>query len=320
MSDSSAIVQGLSGTVILPGSVQATASQTIHLPSVVKVQASALAELGSPPVSQRQHKRCQGRRARQMPESDDIEMSAMRNVCSSNGVSTSKTRAEASANIVQVQLAGSLATELKSSRDSNMRSTLQGYNRPMKIHPERSVGDSCTCSEATPEQRSKRNPCKSCSRDSVINENARFATKDSIINENAVLFTRRGDSKSRTPTQTGVPRNVQIQVSANAMSNMETTTAMAECSSTQESVRAPSSRSSPGVESMGRASTLQSLQDQDTRASSQWSTVRRRLSNLSLSCFARDHYGPWLQQMPVKVMYIVKTEDTSFGFHLKFSL
>lgn len=303
MSDNSAIVQGLSGTVILPGSVQATASQTIHLPNVVKVQASALAELGSPPVSQRQHKRGTGRRPRQMPESDDIEMSAMGNVRSCNGVG-SKARAEASANVVQVQLAGSVARELKNSRDSNVRPSLQAYNRPMKIHPERSVGDSCTCSEAAPEQRTKRHPTKSCSRDSVINENARYATKDSIINENAVLFTRRGESKSRTPTQSSVPTNVQIQVSANAMSNGETTVAMAECSSTQESMRPPSShsRSSPGIESMGRTSTSQSLQDQDTKASSRWSTVRRKLSNLSLSCFARDHYGPWLQLMPVKVL------------------
>lgn len=298
LSDNSAVVQGVSSTVILPGSVQATASQTIHLPNVVTFQASALAELGSPPMTQRQHKRAPGRRMRQMSEAEEIEMSALGNIRSSNAAGTSRTRAEASANVVQVQLAG---------RDSNMRPSCQGYNRSLKIHPETNVGDSCSCMEAAPEQRSKRHATKGLSRDSVINENARYPaksySKDSIINENAVLFTSRGDGKPWTHAQTNVPTNVQIQVSANAASNGETAMAMAECSSTEESLRMSSSqsRSSPGIESMGRASTLQSLGEPDTESSSGWSKVRKKIANFSLSCIARDYYGPWLQRMPVKV-------------------
>ena len=311
LSDTSAVLQGLSSTVILPGSVQATASQTIHLPSVVTVQASALAELGSAPVT-RQHKRGPGRRGRQMSESEDIELSAMGNIHGNNGVGTAKARAGASANVVQVQL----ATEQKSSRDSNMRPSYQGYNRSLKIHPEKSVSESCTCSEAAPEQRSKKHVTKSHSRDSVINENARYASKsysrDSIINENAVLFTSRGESKARAQAQSSVPRNVQFQVSANAASNGETAMAMAECSSIRESLRTSSShsRSSPGIESMGRASTAQSLQDSEAESSSRWSIVKKKLSVLSLSCFARDYYGPWLQRMPVKVSTYSKWFET----------
>ena len=319
LSDSSAVLQGLSSTVVLPGSLQATASQTIHLPSVVTVQASALAELGSPPVTQRQHRRGLGRRSRQMSEPDDIELSAVSNIRSSNGVSTAKARAGAAANVVQVQLAGSMASEQKSSRDSNMRPSYQGYNRALKVHPEKSVSDSCTCSEAATDHRSKRHATKSFSRDSVINENARHFSKscsrDSIINENAVLFTSRAESKARTQAQPNVPRNVQFQVSANATSNGETSVATAECSSTRESLRTSSShsRSSPGLESLGRASTSQSLRDPEDESSGRWSLVKKKLSVLSLSSFARDYYGPWLQRMPMKVHCRLKLSPKILG-------
>ena len=235
-----------------------------------------------------------------MSESDDIELSAMGNIRSSNGTGTSTARAGASANLV-------LASEQRNSRDSNMRATCQGYNRALKVHPEKSASDSCTCSEIMPEHRSKSLANKSFSRDSVINENARYPTKsysrDSIINENAVLFTSRGESKARTQTQSSVPRNVQIQVSANAASNGDTAVAMAECSSIRDSPRSSCShsRSSPDIESMGRASTSQSLQYPDAESSSRWSVFKEKLTVLSLSYFAREYYGPWLQRMPMKV-------------------
>ncbi|KAJ7372959.1 Protein patched 1 [Desmophyllum pertusum] len=269
--DTSAVLQGLSGTVRLPGSVQATASQTIHLPNVVTVQASASAELGGTPRTDWQRpKRLSSRRDRRTAESGDIELSAMGNIRSTHGVSTANARAGASASVVQVQLAGSMDAEKRSSRDCITRPSCHQGHRSLKIHPEQSANDSCTCSEAASKLRSKRHAHKSRSRDTVINENA------------VVLAS---------------------EVSANAASNGETAVAMAECSSTQESVRTSSShsRSSPGLESMGRASTSQSIQDSDPESNSRWGVVKKKLQALSLSNFARDYYGPWLQRMPVKI-------------------
>lgn len=289
--DTSAVLQGLSGTVRLPGSVQATASQTIHLPNVVTVQASASAELGGTPRADWQRpKRLSSRRDRRTAESGDIELSAMGNIRSTHGVSTANARAGASASVVQVQLAGSMDAEKRSSRDCITRPSCHQGHRSLKIHPEQSANDSCTCSEAASKLRSKRHAHKSRSRDTVINENA-------------VVLASRGESRTRTQPPTNAPRNLQFQVSANAASNGETAVAMAECSSTQESVRTSSShsRSSPGLESMGRASTSQSIQDSDPESNSRWGVVKKKLQALSLSNFARDYYGPWLQRMPVKV-------------------
>lgn len=289
------MLQGLSGTVILPGSVQATASQTIHLPSMVTVQASASAEVGSTQMTDWQrHKRVCSRRDKQMSESSDIELSAMGNIRSSNGVGSSKAKAGASANIVQVQLAGSMDADQRGSRDCNTRPPYQGQatSRSLKIYPEQSVSDNnynCTCSEVAPEPRSKRHPYKSNSR-------------DTIINGSAVVLTPRGDnlqSKMRTQPPAFAPRNVQFQVSANAASNAETTVATAECSSLRTS--SSHSRSSPGLESMGRASTSQSMRDLDSELNSRWSSVKKNLHVVSLSYFARNYYGPCLQKMPVKV-------------------
>lgn len=300
LSDSSGIVQGISSTVILPGSIQATASQTIHLPNVVTVQASALAEVGGQPVSQRQHRRWHGRKGKQVSESEDIELSATSNVCSGN-VGVGRGKAGASANVVQVQVAGSVAAEQKISKESASRLPFQGYNRAFKVHPEKSVIDRCSCMDpaTSSEQRSKRHLVGSTSKDSVVNENARYFaknySKDSVINDNAVLFRSREETKAWA----SAPRNVQFQVSANAGSNGETSVAMAECSSVQESSRTSSShsRSSSGVESMERASTSVSWCDTLGAFSSWW----QKLEFLSLTAFARDHYGPWLQKMPVKV-------------------
>ncbi len=290
------VLQGLSGTVILPGSVQATASQTIHLPSMVTVQASASAELGSTPMTEWQrHKRMCSRRDKQMSESSDIELSAMGNIRSSNGVGSTKARAGASANVVQVQLAGSRDAEQRSSRDCYTRPPYQGQatSRSLKIYPEQSVSDTsnynCTCSEVVSEPRSKRHPYKSNSRDTVINGSP-------------VVLTPRGESlhsKTQTQPPSYAPRNVQFQVSANAATNAETAVATAECSSLRTS--SSHSRSSPGLESMGRASTSQSIRDLDSESNSRWSSIKKKLHVVSLSYFARNYYGPWLQKMPVKV-------------------
>ena len=301
LSDSSAIVQGVSSTVILPGSIQATASQTIHLPNVVTVQASALAEVGGQPVSQRQHRRWHGRKGKQVSESEDIELSATSNVCSGNGVGIGRGKAGASANVVQVQVAGSVAAQQKSSKESASKPPFQGYSRAFKVHPDKSVIDRCSCMDpaASSEQRSKRHVARSTSKDSVVNENARYLaknySKDSVINDNAVLFRSREETKAWA----SAPRNFQFQVSANAVSNGETSVAKAECSSVQEPSRTSSShsRSSLGVESMERASTSVSWCDTQEAFSGWW----QKLEFLSLTAFARDHYGPWLQKMPVKV-------------------
>ena len=301
MSDSSAIVQGVSSTVILPGSIQATASQTIHLPNVVTVQASALAEVGGQPVSQRQHRRLHGRKGKQVSESEDIELSATSNVCGSNGVGVGRGKAGASANVVQVQVAGSVAAEQKSSKESASKPPFQGYSRAFKVHPDKSVIDRCSCMDpaASSEQRSKRHAARSTSKDSVVNENARYFaknySKDSVINDNSVLFRSREETKAWA----SAPRNVQFQVSANAVSNGEASVATAECSSVREPSRTSSShsRSSSRVESMESASTSVSWCDTQGAFSGWW----QKLEFLSLTAFARDHYGPWLQKMPVKV-------------------
>lgn len=293
------MLQGLSGTVILPGSVQATASQTIHLPSMVTVQASASAELNSTPMTEWQrHRRVCSRRDKQMSESSDIELSAMGNIRSSNTGGSTKARAGASANVVQVQLAGSMDAEQRSSRDCHTKLPYQGQStsRSLKIYPEQTASEnnySCTCSEVAPEPRSKRYPHKNNSRDTVINGSA-------------VVLTPKGEglhNKMRTQQPGYTPRNVQFQVSANAASNAETTMATAECSSLRSS--SSHSRSSPGLESMGRASTSQSIRDLDSESNSRWSSLKKKLRVVSLSYFARNYYGPWLQRMPVKVITVV---------------
>ncbi|XP_068677045.1 protein patched homolog 1-like isoform X1 [Montipora foliosa] len=293
--DNSAILQGLSGTVILPGSVQATASQTIHLPSVVTVQASALAEVDSQPTIQCQHKRGQGRKPYQVSEPEEFELTALGNI--HKGTCHSRAKAEAMANVVQVQL----ATDQKGGRETAVRPLCQGFNRMMKIHPESNNSNDCAFSEGAFEQRVKRYAGNSHSQDCVVNENAKYPSKsysrDGVINENSVLFSSRKDSKSQ-----GVPRNVQFQLSANAASNGETAMAMAECSSTHESFRTLTSQSrfSPGLES--RSSTSQSIQEPLAQnARSGWRKVTEKMSKCSLYYIARDHYGPWLQQMPVKI-------------------
>lgn len=279
------VLQGLSGTVILPGSVQAAASQTIHLPSMVTVQASASAELGATPMTE--WPRFKRMSSRKMAESGDIELAAMGNICSNNGMGTTKARAGASANVVQVQFAGSVDREQRSSRDCYSRPPYQsqGTSRSLKIFPEQSGSDysHCTCSEGIPEQRSKRYAYKSHARDTVINENA-------------VVLSPRGESNMRTQP----PRNVQFHVSANAASNGETSAvATAERSSLRSS--SSHSRSSPGLDSMSGVSTSQSMQDSDCECNSRWSSLKKKLRFLSLSYFARHYYGPWLQKMPVKV-------------------
>lgn len=279
------VLQGLSGTVILPGSVQAAASQTIHLPSMVTVQASASAELGATPMTE--WPRFKRMSSRKMAESGDIELSAMGNIRSSNGVGPTKARAGASANVVQVQFAGSLDREQRSSRECNTRPPYQsqGTSRSLNIFPEQCGSDynHCTCSESMPEQRSRRYAYKSHARDTVINENA-------------VALSPRGENNTRTQP----PRNVQFHVSANAASNGETSAvAMAECSSLRSS--SSNTRSSPGLDSMSRVSTSQSMQDSDSERNNRWSSLKKKLQCLSLSYFARRYYGPWLQLMPVKV-------------------
>lgn len=292
---------GLSGTVILPGTVQATASQTIHLPRVVTVQASASAEVDNQSTVQYQHKRGQGKKPWPVSESDEIDLSATGNAQDSNGECHTKARAEATTNVVQVQM----AADQKTIKDSVVRPLYHGYNRTLKINPETSTANTHTSSEGTLDQRIKSFAVESHSRDCIVNENAKCAAKpkDSVINENAVLFTKRSDSKSYPQAQS-IPTNVQIQVSANAASNSKTAVAMAECSSTHGSLRTVSSqtRSSPGIESMGRASTAQSQQEHSTNVvKNWWQKVTEKMRKYSMSCIARDYYGPWLQQMPVKV-------------------
>ncbi|CAH3129517.1 unnamed protein product [Pocillopora meandrina] len=289
MSDIS-VLQGLSGTVILPGNIQATASQTLHFPNVVTVQASASAEVGNTPLTERlRHKRGCPSRDRQMTESSDFELSALGNIRSSNGVGNAKAKAGASANVVQVQLGRSLDTEQQDGHDFNTRpSSHQGHNKSFAIYSEQTPADSCTCGEAGPDLRGRRRTYKGQSKDT--------------IDENAVVLASRGESKIRTLLPTNTPRNVQFQVSANAAANGESTVATAECSSVQDLMRTRSSnsRSSPGLDSMWRASTNRSMSDPDLE-SNRWNMVKEKLQVLSLSYFAKEYYGPWLQKMPVKI-------------------
>ena len=301
MSDIS-VLQGLSGTVILPGNIQATASQTLHFPNVVTVQASASAsaEVGNTPLTERlRHKRGCPRRDKQMTESSDFELSALGNIRSSNGVGNAKAKAGASANVVQVQLGRSLDTEQQDGHDFNTRpSSHQGHNKSFAIYSEQTPADSCTCGEAGPDLRGRRRTYKGQSKD--------------IIDENAVVLASRGESKVRTLPPTNTPRNVQFQVSANAAANGESTVATAECSSVQDFMRTRSSnsRSSPGLDSMWRDSTNRSMSDPDLE-SNRWNMVKEKLQVLSLSYFAKEYYGPWLQKMPVKVIAALLSINTN---------
>ena len=299
MSDIS-VLQGLSGTVILPGNIQATASQTLHFPNMVTVQASASAEVGNTPLTERlRHKRGCPSRDRQMTESSDFELSALGNIRSSNGVGNAKAKAGASANVVQVQLGRSLDTEQQDGHDFNTRpSSHQGHNKSFAIYSEQTPADSCTCGEAGPDLRGRRRTYKGQSKDT--------------IDENAVVLASRGESKIRTLPPTNTPRNVQFQVSANAAANGESTVATAECSSVQDLMRTRSSnsRSSPGLDSMWRASTNRSMSDPDLE-SNRWNMVKEKLRVLSLSYFAKEYYGPWLQKMPVKVIAALLSINTN---------
>ncbi|PFX16833.1 Protein patched-like 1 [Stylophora pistillata] len=274
------VVQGLSGTVVLPGSIQATASQTLHFPNMVTVQASASAEVGNTPLTERQrHRRGCARRDKQTNESSDFELSALGNIHSSNGAGNAKANAGASANVVQVQLAGSLDTEQQDSYDFNTRpSSRQNHSKSFAIYSEQSRADSCTCGEAGLDPQGRRRTYKNQSR-------------DTIINENAVVLASRGESKMRTLPPMNTPRNVQFQVLANAASHGD---------SDFMRTRSSNSRSSPGLDSVGRTSTAQSLSEPELE-STRWNVVKKKLQVLSLSYFAKEYYGPWLQRMPVKI-------------------
>ena len=315
LSSSSAAMQGLGTTMILPGTVQASASaqKTIHLPGVVTLQASALAELGNAPVVYKHSKRPMGKRVdRQANESNEFQLSATGNVCSGDGTCSSRTRAGASANVgcsgghglLQVHVAGSSATEHKFSADSQLRPEHnQPRSKASETQHDRTQSDTCTCSVSAPEGRNKRHAWRNHSRDSVVNENALYHTS-------------RGEHVRRTRSQShaqgNAPRNVHIQLSANAASNGETAQAAAECLSITESVRMPSSRSSPGLESAGSKSTSPSSSAcPDPGSCTKWHLFTKRVGHLSLTYFSKEHYGPWLQKMPVKVSRIISFFSTS---------
>lgn len=223
-----------------------------------------------------------------MPESSEIELTVMDNICSSNGVGASKTSAGASANVAKTQTAWAINTEQQRRRDCNTRPPHQGHatKRSSKICPEQGTNDSdyCTCSEVVPEQRRETNAYKGHARDIVINEHV-------------VRSTTRGESNVQTQPPTHAAKNVTFNLPPNAASEGETAVAMDEGSSSRPS----HSRSSPGLESMSRVSTLQSMQDSDSESNSRWSLLKKKLQFLSLAYFARRYYAVWLQKLPVKV-------------------
>ena len=257
--------EDLSSTFIIPGIIQETASQTGNSTSVIKtIEVSSVTEWKHP-------KKARPKRPKQMEYSRDIELPDIESVRSSDGVGTSKTRRGASENVAQTQT----ITEQQARRDCGISRPCyhsQRTTRSTKIHPEQIASGSnfCTQSVAWPERRGKGHGCT------------------------GHLATAGG-----TQQPTDAPKKVAFTLPAKSASEGEIAVAMDGGSFLRTS--SSHSRSSPGLESMSRVSSSQSIQEPASESHCWCSYLKKRLQWLSLAYFARCYYGVWLQKMPVKV-------------------
>lgn len=263
-----------SSTFIIPGIIQETVSQTESSTSVIKtVEVSAVTEWKHP-------KRARPKRPKQMEKPSGIELADTDSALSSNEVDNSKTRTSASENVAQTQT----NTEKQPRRDrGNSRPCFhsQRTTRSSKIYPEQIASGNifCTQSVAWPEQRHKGHGCSD-----------RQATAgDSSF---------RDDRNVRTQQSTDAPKKVAFNLPAKSASEQETAVAMDEDSFSR--ISSSHLRSSPGLESMSRVFSSQSMRDSDSESEC-WCSVLKKLQWLSLAYFARGYYGVWLQKMPFKV-------------------
>lgn len=264
-----------SSTFIIPGIIQETVSETENSTSVIKtVEVSAVTEWKHP-------KRARPKRPKQMEKPSDIELADTDSALSSNEVGNSKTRTGASENVAQTQT----NTEEQARRDrGNSRPCFhsQRITRSSKIYPEpiASGNNFCTQSVAWPEQRHKGRGCSD-----------RQATAgDSSF---------RDDRDVRTQKRTDAPKRVAFNLPAKSASEQETAVAMDEDSFSR--ISSSHLRSSPGLGSMSRVSSSQTMRDSDSESECWCSLLKKKLQWLSLAYFARCYYGLWLQKMPVKV-------------------
>ncbi|XP_020624651.1 protein patched homolog 1-like isoform X2 [Orbicella faveolata] len=266
-----------SDSVIIPGNVEATALKTVHSSSVVTFEVSAASEWSL-------HKAPRSRRDRQIEDPSDLELPAVGSIPNSGGVDTSKSGAGALANVTETQ------TEIEQGRrdPGNTRLCYQSQRttRSSKIYPEQSASGNnfCKQSEAWTEGRHNSHGCTS-----------RPAT--------AVGSSSRDDRDARTQQSTDAPKKVTFTLPAKPASAGKTAVVMDDASSLR--TLSSHSRSSPGVESMSRISTSQSMQECDSESECWCSFLKTKLQWLSLAYFARRYYGVWLQKMPVKVVVII---------------
>lgn len=262
-----------SDSVIIPGNVEATALKTVHSSSVVTFEVSAASEWSL-------HKAPRSRRDRQIEDPSDLELPAVGSIPNSGGVDTSKSGAGALANVTETQ------TEIEQGRrdPGNTRLCYQSQRttRSSKIYPEQSASGNnfCKQSEAWTEGRHNSHGCTS-----------RPAT--------AVGSSSRDDRDARTQQSTDAPKKVTFTLPTKPASAEKTAVVMDDASSLR--TLSSHSRSSPGVESMSRVSTSQSMQECDSESECWCSFLKTKLQWLSLAYFARRYYGVWLQKMPVKV-------------------
>lgn len=250
--------------IVLPESVDTIASQTVHSCTVVTtVEMSAVTELKHP-------NKARPKRPKQMEKSSDIELSAMSNIGSSNGLCPSENVAETPTNTEQ------------QGRNTRHRYQSQRTTRSSKIYPEQSASGNnfCTQSDAWPEQRHK-----------IHGRTSLPAT--------AVGSSSRDDRDLRIQQFIDAPKKVTFTLPAKPTSEGETAVVMDDGSSLR--TLSSQSRSSPGLESMSRVSTSQSMQESDSESECWYSFLKKKLPWLSLAYFARRYYGVWLQKMPVKV-------------------
>ena len=226
-------------------------------------------------------KRARPKRPKQMENSSDVELPDMGSVRSSDGVGTSKTRRGASENVAQTET----ITEQQGRRDRlNSRPCYhsQRTTRSTQIYPEQIASGSnfCTQSVAWPERRGKGHDCTN-----------RPAT--------AAGSSPRDDRDVRTQQPIDEPKKVAFTLPPEPASEGETAVAMDGGSFSR--ISSSHSRSSPGLESMSRVSSSQSIQDSDSESDCWCSYLKKNLQWLSLAYFTRCYYGVWLLKMPVKV-------------------
>ena len=258
---------------ILPGNVEITASQTVHSSSVVSFEVSAVTEW-------RRHKGPYSGRDKQTEDSSDLELPAVGTTPSSGRVGTSRSGVGALANVAEFQ------TEIDHVRQDlgNTRPCYQTQRttRSSKICPEQSAtgNNFCIRSEAWPER---------------IHTSHGFTSRPATV----VGTSFQDDRDVRTQQSTDAPKKVTFTLPGKPAAKVETVVALND----RPSLRTLSSHSgsSPGLQSMSRASIPQSIQESDSESDCWCSFLKKNLQWLSLTYFATHYYGVWLQKMPVKV-------------------